>query len=139
MKFVSTPAGAKVVIDAGGRKPVEGITPCELRLRLTSRPVTLTFTSEGAELYEGEIVPAANGGAMAFAFIELALFFIPGVVDLGSGATYDWPHEVQATLPEKGTGPPRVKFIRSRPKEQTRTSFIDPKTGRPLRSYGDSF
>jgi hypothetical protein len=81
------------------------------------------FSMDGREPYFAEVarahpgaVPRTDSGAskeiIAIAAMLDAIIFPIGFMNEASGLFYDWPKELNATLPEKGKGAALMRTVR---------------------------
>jgi hypothetical protein len=99
------------------------VTPCALTVPRGGKPEMVDFSMDGREPYYGEVaraypeeVPRTESGAskavIGVAAMLDAIVFPIGILNEMSGLYYDWPKELNASLPEKGKGSALMRTIR---------------------------
>lgn len=92
--FTTDPPGATVKVAW-----VEGVTPCMLPFDRSSKTHTATISKEGYQKREVVVSPEFEGTKLV-AELMLSLFGV--LMDLGSGAFYQYPYGVQLKLNKQG-------------------------------------
>ena len=109
--FDSVPPGARVAIDGG--QPSTCQTPCTIAVKRSDAPTSYTVTLDGHEELDGELIPGPMNkpGWLPVAIID-GLTILPGIIDLATYSTFDYPKQVSATLPPEGHGGARAVVTR---------------------------